>query len=372
MHTRSGPMMLALILSMVAALAGCGGGDPVPTSSETPEDAPIPVEVALARLGSISAVYTASATLEADAEAQVVPRIGGQIVELLVEEGDRVRTGDVLARIDGDRLRLELARAEAELSRLRQDLNRQREMHERDMIATEVFERLRFEVEAQEAQVELARLELSYADISAPIDGVVSERMVRVGNRVNSSEPAFVVTALEPLIATLNVPERELSRLQTDQTATVSVDALPGEAFSGRIERISPVVDASSGTFRVTVELNEHGQRLRPGMFGRFQIVYDRRDDVVLVPVAAVTSEDARESVFVIDNGEAQRRAVTVGYRNNGDFEILSGLEAGEQVVVTGQASLATGTQVQVLDKAGQAMPEDRELVAGDVQGDGA
>jgi RND family efflux transporter MFP subunit len=358
-------MMAALL---ILALAGCGDGESSPQADEAPDEAPIPVEVATVRLGSISAAYAATATLEADAEAQVVPRIGGQVVERLVEEGDPVNAGDVMARIDDDRLRLELVRAEAELSRLRQDLNRQREMHERSMIATEAFDRLRFEVEAQEAQVELARLELSYADITAPIDGVVSRRMVKVGNRVNNAEPAFVVTALEPLIATLNVPERELSRLKTKQTATVRVDALPGESFSGRIERISPVVDATSGTFRVTVELTDHGQRLRPGMFGRFQIVYDNREDVVLVPVAAVMSEDARESVFVVEDGEAERRSVTVGYRNNGDYEIVSGVEPGDRVVVTGQASLASGARVQVLDDAGQAMPEGRELIAQDTR----
>lgn len=368
--------MNALIRSIavlsIAALAGCGSGDPAPVADETAEEAPIPVEVALVRSGSISAAYAATATLEADAEAQVVPRIGGQVVELMVEEGDRVNAGDVLARIDDDRLRLELIRAEAELSRLRQDLNRQREMHARDMIATEAFDRLRFEVEAQEAQVELASLELSYSAITAPIDGVVSRRMVKVGNRVNTADPAFVVTALEPLIATLNVPERELARLQADQTATVRVDALPGESFSGRIERISPVVDAASGTFRVTVELTDHGERLRPGMFGRFQVVYDNRDAVALAPVEAVISEDARESVFVIENGEAQRREVTVGYRNNGDYEIVSGLEPGEQVVVTGQTSLASGARVQVLDEAGQVVPQARELAARELPSDSA
>ena len=359
-----GPMTLLALV----ALAGCGGGNPEPSAAEAPDEAPLPVEVATVRLGSISAFYTATATLEADAEAQVVPRIGGQVLELEVEEGDQVTAGDVLARIDDDRLRLELARAEADLSRLRQDLNRQREMHQRDMIATEVFERLQYELQAQQAQVELARLELSYADVTAPIDGVVSERRVKVGNRVNTTEPAFVVTALEPLIATLNVPERELARLQPNQAAMLRVDALPGEAFAGRIERISPVVDAASGTFRVTVELSDHGERLRPGMFGRFQIVYDSREEAVLVPVAAVMSEDGRQSVFVVANGEAQRRAVTVGYRNNGDYEIVSGLAAGDQVVVTGQASLASGARVQVLDEAGQVAPEALELLAQDSQ----
>lgn len=337
-----------LVLSTVF-LAACSGGNSQAPTNGAESTARIPVEVERAQLGTISAFYSATATLEADGEARIVPRISGRIVEILAEEGDSVRAGDVLARIDDDRLRLELARAEADLSRLRQDFNRQREMHQRNLIATEVFERLQYEYQAQQTQVELVRLELSYTDITAPIDGVVSERMVRVGNMVNTADSVFVVTAMEPIQAVLHVPERELARLHPGQPARLQVDALPGEAFLGRIARISPVVDAGTGTFRVTVELAEHGQRLRPGMFGRFHIVYDSRDQAVLVPVAAVMSEDGRHSVFVVNSEHAQRRSVTVGYRNNGEYEIVEGLEPGERVVVIGQASLRSGADVLIL-----------------------
>ena len=338
-----------LLVLLTVFLVGCSGGNSQAPANGAETTARIPVEVEQAGLGTISAFYSATATLEADGESRVVPRITGRIVEIVAEEGDRVRAGDVLARIDDDRLRLELARAEADLSRLRQDFNRQREMHQRNLIATEIVERLQFEYEAQRTQVELVRLELSYTDITAPIDGVVSERMVRVGNMVNTTDPVFVVTAMEPIQAVLNVPERELARLKPGQPARLQVDALPGEVFVGQIARISPVVDAASGTFRVTVELAEHGQRLRPGMFGRFHIVHDSREQAVLVPVAAVMSEDGRQSVFVVNDSQAQRRAVTVGYRNNGEYEITAGIEPGERVVVTGQASLRSGAEVLIL-----------------------
>ncbi|TVQ38527.1 MAG: efflux RND transporter periplasmic adaptor subunit [Wenzhouxiangella sp.] len=350
-----------ILVLLVVVLAACSNGNSQGPLNGESETVRIPVEVSEAQLGTISAFYSATATLEADGEAKVVARISGRIIEILAEEGDRVQAGDVLARIDDDRLRLELARAEADLSRLRQDFNRQREMHQRNLIATEVFERIQFEYQAQQTQVELVRLELSYADVTAPIDGVVSERMVRVGNMVNTTDPVFVVTAMEPILATLHVPERELARLQPGQLAMLQVDALPGQPFAGRIARISPVVDAASGTFRVTVELSDHGQRLRPGMFGRFNIVYDSRDQAVLIPVAAVMSEDGRHSVFVVDASQAQRRAVTLGYRNNGQYEIVEGLEPGERVVVTGQASLRTGTEVLVLGETAEPEPESTD-----------
>lgn len=340
----------------LATLVGCGSGQSNGNGNgngDDKEEARIPVEVAEAQLGTIAAHYSATATLEADGEAHVVPRITGRITEILVEEGDVVTAGDVLARIDDDRLRLELARSEADLSRLRQEFNRNREMHQRNLISSEAFERLKYEYEAQQAQVELVRLELSYTDITAPIDGVVSERMIKVGNMVSTTEPVFVVTAMDPILATLHVPERELARLAPGQPAMLAVDAIDGERFAGRIARISPVVDAGSGTFRVTVEVTDDSGRLRPGMFGRFRIVYDSRNEVVLIPVAAVMNEDGRRSVFVVNSDEAQRRTVEVGYRNNGNYEIVSGLEPGEKVVTTGQASLRSGAEVLVLGEAG-------------------
>lgn len=343
--------ILALFMGLaVVFLAACGGEQSV--DDDTADEATverIPVEVADARLGTISAFYAATATLEADGQARVVPRIAGQVVELLVEEGDVLRAGDVMARIDDERLALELARAEADLSRLQQDFNRHREMHQRNMISTEAFERLKFEFDAQKAQHDLVRLELSYTNITAPIDGVVSERMIRVGNMVNTVDPIFVLTALDPLRAVLHVPESELSRLLPGQQAVLKADALPGEEYVGEVARISPVIDAESGTFRVTIELSDASGRLRPGMFGRFAIVYDQRMDVVMVPVDAVLTEDGRSSVFVVSDGEAERRPVVPGYRNNGDYEIAEGLSAGERVVVTGQASLRSGSPVLVL-----------------------
>jgi membrane fusion protein, multidrug efflux system len=359
-----------ILILLAVVLAACSNGNSQTADNGEQPEVRIPVEVTEAHVGAISAFYSATATLESDGEAHVVPRIGGRVIEILAEEGDRVEAGDVLARIDDDRLRLELARAEADLSRLRQDFNRQREMHQRNLIATEVFERLQFEFEAQQTQVDLVRLELSYSAITAPIDGVVSERVIKVGNMVNTVDPVFVVTAMEPLQATLHVPERELARLQPGQPARLQVDALPGQSFVGHIARISPVVDAASGTFRVTVELSEPGQRLRPGMFGRFHIVYDSRDQVVLVPVAAVMSEDGRQSVFVVNSNQAQRRAVTVGYRNNGEYEIVDGLSPGERVVVTGQASLRSGAEVLVLGEDPDTTTEPFEMAAEDPEAD--
>lgn len=345
-------LLLPLLLAFALVLAACGNGqagDDGDNGDDDEETVRIPVEVVAAETGTVTAFYSTTATLEADREARVVPRLGGTIVELLVEEGDRVEQGQVLARIDDARYRLELMRAQANMSRLQQEYNRNQEMYRQDLISAETFERLKFEFEAQKAQFELAELELSYTDITAPITGVVSERMIKVGNTVNTQDPVFVITLLDPLLATLHVPEREMARLEAGQQAALQADALGGERFEGRIARISPVVDADTGTFRVTVEVRDESGRLKPGMFGRVRIVHDTRERALLVPVQAVMIEDARVTVFVVEGDMVERRNVVLGYRNNGKYEIVEGLEAGERVVVTGQASLRDGSTVSVI-----------------------
>lgn len=342
-------LLFLLLVLMALALSGCQSQQEESEQSEEEEVATIPVEAEALQRGSIAAFYSATGTLEADREARVVPRLAGQIVSIEVEEGDFVQRGQVLARVDADRLRIEKQQADADLSRMRQDYERHQEMHARNLISTEVFERVKYDFEAQTARVELVELELSYSAITAPFSGVVSERMIKLGNQVTTAEPIFVITAMDPLQATLDVPERELARLASDQSVAVTMDALPEQTFAGFIQRISPVVDAGSGTFRVTVEVNDDTGRLRPGMFGRFQVIYDERDSVLLAPVAAVTIEDGRASVYVVEGDEVYQREIELGYRNNGKYEVVSGLVEGDRVIVVGQAALRDGSKVQVL-----------------------
>ena len=356
--------LLFLLLLMALVLSGCQSQQDQSEQSEDEEVATIPVEAEALERGSIAAFYSATGTLEADREARVVPRLTGQIVSIEVEEGDFVERGQVLARVDADRLRIEKQQADADLSRMRQDYERHQEMHARNLISTEVFERVKYDFEAQTARVELVELELSYSAITAPFSGVVSERMIKLGNQVNTAEPIFVITAMDPLQATLDVPERELARLANDQPVAVTMDALPNQTFAGFIQRISPVVDAGSGTFRVTVEVNDQTGRLRPGMFGRFQVIYDERDSVLLAPVAAVTVEDGRASVYVVEGDEAYQREIEIGYRNNGKYEVVSGLIEGDRVIVVGQAALRDGSKVQVLGDDPVGLVDDAEIAS--------
>lgn len=310
---------------------------------------PIPVETSLAETGSIAAFYSGTATLEADQESTVVTKTQGVVLEIIAEEGDVVKTGDVLARLEDDRPRLEMDRAKADMSRLENDYKRNEEVYAKQLVSSEVYERVKFEYEQERANYKLAELELSYTRIRAPIDGVVSQRMIKVGNLVQENTVVFRVTDFDPLLAVLYIPERELPIIALGQPVHLLVDALKGQRFQGEVLRISPVVDPSTGTFKVTAAIRDESQRLRPGMFGRVNIVHDVRDNAVLLIKSALIAEAGETAVFVVEDGKAHRRLVETGYTDGGKIEILSGLDSGAQVVTAGHASLKDGARVEVI-----------------------
>lgn len=350
-----------LALTVVAlALCACKPGEADGTDGDD-ADSPIPVEVRVATRGDVQAVHSGTATLEAFAEAVVVAKVAGEVVDILVEEGDTVVAGQELARLDGARLRLEVERNRANVARLEQEYRRNVELHEKGLLSTGAFEGMRHELNALNAALSLARLDLAYTRIRAPIDGVVAERMIKKGNTIGVNESVFRVTTLDPLLAYLHVPERDFNKLHAGLPAAMRVDALPGRRFAGAIARISPVVDAATGTFKVTVEVDDPDGALKPGMFGRIAIVYDTRNDAILVPRAAIVDDQTDPAVFVVDGDVVARKPVMTGYPAGDRIEIRQGLTGTESVVVVGQSGLKDGGKVEVVADE-QAAPDDAAL----------
>lgn len=353
-------LALLSVALMVVVASGCDAISGSKDDEKAEEQTPLPVETRLVRRDDIAAVYSGTAALEVEAQAQVRAKVSGEIVELRVEEGDTVTEDQVLARLDGERLRLEVARQRANVQRLEQEFKRNVELHERGLVSAGAFEGMTYELEALRAALRLAQLELSYTEVRSPFAGVVSARHVKRGNSVTVNQELFTITDLDPLIAYLHVPEREFNKLAVEQPAVVVADALPGQSFAATITRISPVVDPATGTFKVTVEVADNTGQLKPGMFGRVNVVYDRRAQVVVVPRSAIVDVDTEAAVFVVEDGVARRREVKTGYSNGPNVEILEGLAGDEDIVVVGQNSLRDGGKVRVV---GPGEPDTRTVV---------
>ncbi len=352
-----------VLLAGFFLLSACGPGEQSAEQQEEEEETPpVPVEVSEPIRGDIYAVFSGTAPVEAFAEADVIAKVEGEIRELLVEEGDDVTQGQVLARLDGDRLRLELNESQARLRKLQRDFERNKDLREKGLISEGDFEKLQYDLEALQASYNLASLELDYTQIRAPIDGVVSERYVRLGNTIKVSEPLFRVTSFDPLVAYLHVPEREYRQLSAGQPVAIDIDALAGQRIVAAVTRVSPIVDPDTGTFKITVEISDEQRRIKPGMFARLSIVYDRHENALQVPRSAIVEDAGGSSVFVVEEGIARRRPVETGFSEKGMIEVTSGLDDGDAVITVGQVGLkedASVTVINAADNEGEAAVAD-------------
>ncbi len=350
----------ALLLATAVALSACGlaNGD---SEKEGQDQVPaVPVEVATTQRADMAALYTGTAPIEADRRALVMPKVSGEIRAVLADEGQRVKAGQTLARLDGDQLRLEVALNEATMRKLERDYNRNLELQQKGLISATAIDNLKYELEAAKANWELARLQLSYTDIRSPIAGTVTHRLdlVKVGNTVtpvggvieSADSSLFVVQDLDTLMLRINVPERELSKLAVGQAAELTFDAVPGRTFQGQIALISPSIDPATATFGVRIRVTETGGLLRPGMFARVAVVYERKPDALQIPRTALLDTEGQPKVFVVKDGKAAERAVKLGLSNGAWIEVTGGLKDGEQVVVVGQGAVKPGAAVRVVN----------------------
>ena len=374
----AGTLALALFIALSAGCGGAGG----PDKNAAAQAAAIPVEVAPASHQAVTANYSGTATLEAVGDAQVVAKASGIILRILVEEGMRVEKGQLLAQLDDDAARNKVLQAEATLKKAQAAFDKSEKGIAKSLIPRADFDRDKFDLETQHAVVEGAKIDLSYTRILAPISGVIAKRSVKTGNLVTVNQTLFQIVDMDPLQAVLNVPERDLGTLKAGQPVRLKVDALPDADFTGTVARVAPVVDATSGTFRATCEFRDATKTLKPGMFGRIDVVYDQRHDALVVPRSALVEEDGESSVFVIEPappkkaddkdkpkdtkakaGEAvaaekkpdvplyvaKRRVVKTGYSENDRVEVRDGLKDGERVITIGRNAVRDGTEVTVL-----------------------
>ena len=353
LHARTGSCAAALLITTSLLLGGCkAGGEEA--KAKTPDEQKasdaVPVEVAKAGRRSIAASYMGTAPLEARGESQVVAKTSGIALRVFADVGQQVRAGQPLVQIDRDRAVLQVAQADAQVRKLEANYRRASQLVEQKMVSVNDVDQLRYDLDNARASLRMARLEQSYGTVTAPISGVVAARNIKPGNLVQINTPIFTIVDISRLEATLNVPEREIETLKAGQAVQLTVDALPGKAFDGRIDRVSPVVDSGSGTFRVICAF-AGGGLLQPGMFGRVKIDYDQRADALVVPRAALLEDGGEPAVYAIRDGKALRTELKLGYDDAGWVEVRDGLKPGDEVVIAGKAALRDGSAVQVIGK---------------------
>jgi RND family efflux transporter MFP subunit len=330
-----------------------GGGVPAPAPPGDAKDekkkAPVPVNVAAASRGPVSAYIASTANLVPENEVKVLAEVEGRVAALLVEEGTAVEAGQVLATLVRDDAEIALRKAELKEANAGMAHERARRIVGESLMSRDEFEKIALDKDVAGQELQEARWKLSKTTIRAPFAGLVTERSIRRGQHLRPGDHLFTVADFDPLVAYIYLPEREVLGLREGREARVTLKADEGVRFSARVRQISPVVDTGTGTVKVTVEARRVPPEVRPGAFVTIDVVRETREEVVLLPREAVVRELQEAYVFVAKGETAEKRPVSLGIEEAGRVEALSGVAAGEQIIVSGQGSLKDGSPVKVV-----------------------
>lgn len=306
-----------------------------------------------------------AATIEATVQVKVSAQSSGILQDLRVQEGDEVKSGQLLARIKREAQSASVQRARTNLAQAQRELARVSKLAEKGVVG-------RQELDQAKDRVDLARLDirdrgrdLANTKVASPIRGVVTQRGVQAGDYVGAGQTLLEITDFSTLVARVHVAERELDRIAVGQPATVVGKAALGRRAQGKILRIAPTVDAATGTVKVTVGLPPQtlakASDFRPGMYAEVTIRIQQRQGVLSLPKSAVMHEDGRSSVLIHEGGKAKRVSVSLGQRDGDWVELRAGLDASAEVIVAGQQNLKEGASIKIVP----AGTEDAALASG-------
>jgi RND family efflux transporter MFP subunit len=362
-----------MVCAGVIALAGLAGAC-AQGASDGPETASAtgrpPVAVTIAPVVSADLVEAVEVvgSLAPKFSADVKSEVSGLVTQVFVTEWVPVRKGARLARLDTseteaaiDALKAGEAQARVAETRARREHDRAQQLKQYGLItpqnlddAQSALEAAQAGVEAASAQIRVAQARLQKAFIAAPMDGVVALRAVNVGDRVEnmgSGDPLFRIVNNGLLDLTLTVPSSKLATLRLGQPVEFQTDAVPGQTFTGKVMFVNPTIDEASRAVKVVAEVRNADGRLKGGLFVKGRIVSSNRPGVVQVPREALLNWDVTKraaTVYVVKNGQAEKRAVQTGHANGQGVEIVAGLTPGEQVVTRGGFALRPGDKVTV------------------------
>ena len=282
-------LLAAAVLSLVIMAPGCG-------RKAEEKKGVIPIRAMRVEPRSISRTLDYASNIEAWDRAEVFPKVSGKILEKLKEDGSPITKGETIAYIDRDEVGFK-------------------------------FEK---------------------APVESPLSGIIGRVYVDRGTNVTPHTAVAVVVDIDRVKVHLDVPEKYLPQISIGQQARVRVEAYPNEVFTGTVTRISPVVETETRTAPIEISIDNNGHRLKPGMFASIQLVLETRKNVPSVMKEAVIGREPSTYVFVVNDGVAHMRDVTLGIGENDRIEVLKGLKAGDLVAVMGQERLHDGAAVSV------------------------
>ncbi len=340
---------MAIFTLLMVLLSGCrknpAAGGPPPGAMATV------VVAAEAKVQSLAETLAVVGTLIPNESIEVKSEIEGTVEEVGFNEGQTVKKGDLILRLDETKYRAALDQAEANLQLSKVTFDRTKQLVDDKTISPQEYDQALSIFHANEAGVTLRKRELKDARIMAPFSGTLGARMVSPGQVISKNTTLTWLVDLDPVKAEFNVPERFIREVKNGQKIELRVAAFPNERFAGEVYFLAPQVDPATRTLLVKARVPNPDRKLRPGMFVNLDLTLKLRDGSIVIPESALMSMGERTSVYVIGaDGNAQLRPVKVGLRMPNQIEIVTGLSAGEKVVAEGLQKVRPGGAVKVAD----------------------
>jgi RND family efflux transporter MFP subunit len=336
------------------------------------------VETSVALRGAMEEKIILTGALKAKDQVDVTPKLTGRVVQVKVDTGQAVRSGTLMAVIEDAEIVQQVERSkasiavgeaaisqrEAELNNAKAELDRNQKLLEAGLLSRQQFEEVQTRYKVAQSQLELARAQRRQSDaehrelnirhgqtrVYAPMAGYIARRHVDVGAMVNPSTPIATVVNVNTMVIEANASERDIARIKPGSRATVTLDSMPGQAYEGRVMRISPILDPQTRNGIVEIEIQNRGGTLKGEMFAKAELDLGTTRETTLVPRDALVYRGEQPGVYLIEEGKARFRPVETGLTQGDRVEVLSGLNEGEVVITRGVNTIKEGDRVKVIE----------------------
>lgn len=357
--------LLALTCLVTLFSFSCGGlsqGDAAEKKNTDQEDKGVPVRVVSLTRGEISEFLTETSTIEAERRVDIYPRVTGEITEIIAEEGNEIGIGKPLCKLEDKELKLAEEKAKKDMEEAERILNRAKKEFENKVIAENDLIQAQHRYDLALIDWKQKKANLDYSEIVSPIKSVVSERFVRLGQKVDPSVKLYSLFDPKSLVVNIHISESDyfnkVAGREKSIKAIVGSKSLPGKEFTGKIKRVAPIVDSDTNTIKVTVSYNDPGGELLPGMFVNVMLVTDVHEQAILVPNDAIVYDNELQYVFVARGEEAERILLKAGFRNEKFVEATEDLKEGDEIIVIGQTGLKDGSKIRIVRDSEEEVEE--------------
>ena len=313
----------------------------------------VPVKVSEVDQGMITSSLVFDSVLETESSVEIFAETSGLILEVHVEEGDRVVAGQILALMENVEEGVDAEEAKARYEHQKANFKRTEDLYGRKLINQQEYDNAKFDLEQMRLRFERAKIQLENTIVRSTVSGVVTERNAQAGRRVATNRVLFSIMNLDELFANVNIPGQHMLSIEQGLPAVIDSDLIEGVRYDAFVKLVSPIVDPESGTFKAKVAVSKlNGMPIYPGMFVNVRVIVDTSDDAVLIPKEAIVHEGDLKYIFKVQNGKAKKTLLQEGYSNVGFVQATSDIVKGDLVIVMGHSALKDGANVKIVEEA--------------------